>query len=350
MRILIVSDAWFPQINGVVRTIHTLCGELEKLGHTVRVFGPVRFRTLPCATYPEIRLALWPFRHLTRLVGQFNPQAIHIATEGPLGLAARRYCLKNRLPFTTAYHTRFPEYVFARFRFPLWITYRLLRWFHGRSSGIMVATPSIELVLREHGFRHIRRWSRGVDTALFHPRDKDFLPDRRPVALYVGRVAIEKNIEAFLKLDFPGTKIVVGDGPQLAHLKRKYPAARFTGAKTGEELAAHYAAADVFVFPSRTDTFGLTLLESLASGVPVAAYPVPGPLDVIAPEVGCLDEDLAVAVHGALSLSPKACRAYAVKFSWENCARQFLGNLQIFGAPRAGKALNHAAGQLPISS
>lgn len=283
------------------------------------------------------------------LIDQFGPHAIHITTEGPLGLAARRYCLKNRLPFTTAYHTRFPEYVYARFRFPIWLTYRMLRWFHGPSAGIMVATPSIELVLREHGFRHIRRWSRGVDTALFYPRDKDFLADRRPIALYVGRVAIEKNIEAFLKLDIAGTKYVVGDGPQLAHLKRKYPAVRFTGAKTGEDLASYYAAADVFVFPSRTDTFGLTLLESLASGMPVAAYPVPGPLDVIVADVGCLDEALSDAVREALTCSPKACRAYAVKFSWENCARQFLGHLRIFGPVGADSRVDDTAEQMPAS-
>lgn len=262
------------------------------------------------------------------MIDDFQPSAIHIATEGPLGLAARRHCLKQGYEFTTAFHTRFPEYVQARWRVPLSWTYRWLRWFHAPASGVMVATPAMEAVLRNRGFSNLKRWSRGVDTRLFQPRPKDFLSYPRPIALYVGRVAVEKNIRAFLDLDLPGTKVVIGDGPQRAALCRRYPDVRFLGAKNGEDLARHYAAADVFVFPSRTDTFGLVLLEAMASGVPVAAYPVEGPLDVVdGSGAGCLDWDLGRAVEGALAIAPESCRAHALTFSWESSARQFLSNL-----------------------
>lgn len=292
---------------------------------------PVGFRSVPCPTYPEIRLAIGARRKVEALIEQSRPCAIHIATEGPLGLAARGYCRARSIPFTTAYHTRFPEYIHARFRIPLALTYAYMRWFHGPSAGMMVATQGIEDELRQRGFSRIKRWTRGVDTDLFRPREKDFLPGPRPVMLYVGRVAVEKGIGDFLALDLPGTKYVIGDGPLLGTLRRKYPAVRFAGAKFGEDLARHYAAADVMVFPSRTDTFGLVLLEALASGVPVAAYPVPGPLDVIgdAP-VGALDRDLARAVKTALALSPSDCRSFAQRFSWKRSARQFLGNLNPF--------------------
>ncbi len=328
MRILIVTDAWFPQVNGVVRTLSTVANELRHMGHDVSVIGPHRFRTIPCPTYPDIQLAYDAGGKLPGMIEAYRPDAIHISTEGPLGFTARRYCRRKGHAFTTAYHTKFPEYIEARTRIPPSWTYRIMRWFHGAAERVMVSTGSIEAELRRNGFHNIVRWSRGVDTALFRPRDKSFFADPRPIALYVGRVAVEKNIGAFLDLPFEGSKIVVGDGPQLKLLRRRYPRVRFVGMKTGEDLARHYAASDVFVFPSRTDTFGLVLLEALASGIPVAAYPVAGPIDVIgdAP-VGCLDEDLAAAVATALTLSPTACREHALRFSWRNSAEQFLRNL-----------------------
>jgi len=331
MRILIVTDAWAPQINGVVRTLMRTRQELEGLGHAVRIVSPDLFANLPCPTYPEIRLAVLPGRRLPEMIDSFQPCAIHIATEGPLGQAARRYCLKRRLPFTTAYHTRFPEYIRARTKIPVSATYRLMRRFHRPSAGVMVATPSMEQELMSRGFRNIKRWSRGVDTDLFRPRDKNLLDLPRPIHLYVGRIAVEKNVEDFLRLDLPGSKLLVGDGPLLQDLRRQYPDARFVGAKVGEELAAHYAAADLFVFPSRTDTFGLVLLEALASGLPVAAYPVPGPLDIVdGTGIGVLDEDLATAVRRALAIPPERCRAIALGYSWRASAEQFLHNLQPF--------------------
>lgn len=331
MRVLVVSDAWYPQINGVVRTLDTLRQHLERGGTGVSVLSPERFRTLPCPSYPEIRLALPDPAIVDRWIDDFRPHAIHIATEGPLGLVTRWRCRRRSLPFTTSFHTRFPEYLQARWSVPLAFGYRWLRWFHAAATCVMVSTPTVEADLRARGFGNIGRWSRGVDMNLFRPRPKDFFPFPRPVSLYVGRVAVEKNVEDFLRLDLPGTKIVVGDGPQLAELRGRYPSVAFAGARSGEELARHYAAADVFVFPSRTDTFGLVLLEALASGVPVAAYPVAGPLDVVGDSgAGCLDEDLGVAVHRALSISPEACRRHAQTYSWENSARQFLENLRWF--------------------
>lgn len=335
MRILVVSDAWLPQINGVVRTLNTLKSELEKAGHQMVMVTPDRFRSIPCPTYAEIRLALFPARAMARMIAAAQPCAIHIATEGPLGWAARRYCLAHGLPFTTAYHTKFPEYIQARFRVPLGVSYAVMRRFHGKSSKVMVATQGIEDELLRRGFANIGRWSRGVDTALFHPLAHDakdpFAGLPRPIFLSVGRVAVEKNIQAFLDLDLPGSKVVVGDGPLLDELKRQHPEVHFTGAKFGDELARHYAAADVFVFPSRTDTFGLVLLEALASGLPVAAYPVPGPQDVIggAP-AGVLSEDLRAAALTALTIAPETARAHAVTFSWAACTRQFLDNLRPF--------------------
>lgn len=287
---------------------------------------------MPCPSYPEIRLALATPKTVARAIEAHEPDAIHIATEGPLGHLARRYCLRRRYPFTTSFHTLFPEYLHARWRLPIGWSYAALRRFHGAGACTMVATPSIETVLRHHGFGHIRRWSRGVDTALFRPRPKDFFAYPRPISLYVGRIAVEKSVEDFLSLDLPGTKVLVGDGPQRPELQRKYPAAVFLGVKRGEDLARHYAAADVFVFPSRTDTFGLVMLEALASGVPVAAYPVPGPLDVIDDNAGAgiLNANLRDAITGALTLDPAACRHHAEAYSWENSARQFLGNLVRF--------------------
>jgi glycosyltransferase involved in cell wall biosynthesis len=331
MRLVLVSDAWFPQVNGVVRTLDTVRRHLTDRGWQVLMVTPDRFRTVPCPTYPEIRLSVFASRKVAEIIDAARPSAIHIATEGPLGLAARRYCVRGNLPFTTAYHTRFPEYIQARIRLPVALTYRLLRWFHGRSSTVMVATNSVEADLRAAGFTRLRHWSRGVDTELFHPRDKGFLSAPRPISMYVGRVAVEKNLEAFLSLDLPGTKYVVGDGPQRRELQAKYPDARFSGVREGEDLAAHLAAADVFVFPSRTDTFGMVMLEALASGVPIAAYPVAGPLDVIDQSgAGILDGDLKCAVERALQIPAQVCRDHALKFSWDRAVDQFVSNLDIF--------------------
>jgi len=329
MRLLIVSDAWLPQINGVVRTLSRVKEELERLDHEVHVISPDLFSTIPCPSYPEIRLSLAPGRKLTRLVDHLAPEAIHIATEGPLGHAARRYCLRRGLQFTTSFHTRFPEYVSARLGLPPAVGYAVLRRFHRPSSAVMTATVSLRHELKRRGFRNLRAWSRGVDTDLFRPGPKDLYDLPRPIFINVGRVAVEKNLTAFLDLDLPGSKLVVGGGPQLPALKRRYPNVHFTGTKTGSDLARHYAAGDVFVFPSRTDTFGLVLLEALASGLPVAAYPVPGPLDVIGGTgTGCLSENLADAAIRALNIPTQRCRTQALRHSWKACAEQFLDSLQ----------------------
>jgi glycosyltransferase involved in cell wall biosynthesis len=328
MRLALVTDAWQPQMNGVVRTLMRTCDELRSMGHEIAVVSPDQFNGFPCPTYPEIKLALLPRRKIARMLEAFRPQAIHIATEGPLGHAARGHCLVRRLPFTTAYHTRFPEYVQARFSVPVALSYLWLRRFHQPARSVMVATPSIEEDLAARGFHNIRRWSRGVDTELFRPREKGLLDLPRPIHLFVGRVAVEKNIEAFLALDLPGSQVVIGDGPQLEQLQRRFPKAHFLGRKGGEDLARHYAAADVFVFPSLTDTFGLVILEALASGVPVAAFPVPGPKDIITGNgAGALDLDLRRAVDRALALPAQRCREIAEQFSWRAATEQFLGNL-----------------------
>jgi glycosyltransferase involved in cell wall biosynthesis len=329
MRILIATDAWAPQVNGVVRTLETLGVQLGRLGHDVRFVTPEGFRTVPMPTYPEIKLALFARRAVGRIIDEFKPEAIHIATEGPLGLATRRNCMRRGISFTTSFHTRFPEYIHARFGVPTSWSYAGLRWFHGPATAVMVATKTLERDLAARGFQNLRMWSRGVDVELFKPGDKDWLDLPRPVFLYVGRVAIEKSVEEFLKLDLPGSKLVVGDGPQLGELRTRYPAVRFVGPKFGPELARHYAASDVFVFPSRTDTFGLVVLEALASGLPVAAHPVQGPIDIIGSNhaVGALSEDLGAAARQAMRLSPQACRLFATSFSWEACTRQFLTHL-----------------------
>jgi glycosyltransferase involved in cell wall biosynthesis len=328
MRIAIVTDAWHPQINGVVMTLTHTRDELARLGHEVLMLTPQDFATVPCPTYPEIRLALFPGRALARRLDAFTPEGLHIATEGPLGLAARSWALRNNFPFTTSFHTRFPEYVRLRTGIPASVTYALIRRFHRSARTVMVATPTLRKELAGRGFERLGIWSRGVDTELFRPRPKEFLDAPRPIFTFVGRVAVEKNIEAFLRLGLPGTKYVVGDGPDLESLRAKYPEVRFTGYKVGEELARHVAAADVFVFPSRTDTFGLVLIEALACGVPVAAYPVQGPIDIIENGVtGCLDEDLGAAARSALALDPERCRAAALKYTWAECTQQFLGHL-----------------------
>jgi glycosyltransferase involved in cell wall biosynthesis len=297
-------------------------------GHEMHVLSPEGFRTMPMPTYPEIPLALFPAREVTRRFREFDPQAVHIATEGPLGSTARAYCLRHGLAFTTAYHTCFPEYVKPRFGVPLSWTYAWLRRFHAPSSGVLVATNAIRDLLEARGFRNIVPWSRGVDTRLFMPMAHRASDLRRPIFLYVGRVAVEKNIAAFLSLDLPGTKVVVGDGPQRAELERRFPDVVFVGFKQGVELAGFYQRADVFVFPSRTDTFGLVLAEAMACGTPVAAYPVRGPIDVVTdPAAGVLDTDLQTAALRALELDRARVRRFAERFSWETSSRQFLDHL-----------------------
>jgi len=329
LRIAIVSDAWRPQINGVVRTIETIVKLLQAEGHEVEVFGPDRFRTLPCPTYPEIRLSLFPAARLNHMLKLFAPDAIHLVTEGPLGWAARSFCLSRNIPFTTAYHTRFPEYVHARIRLPLSWSYAFVRRFHAPSAAVLVVAQSIRDELAARGFKNLVPWSRGVDIAAFRPQPREELADGRPIWLYAGRLAIEKNIKAFLDLDLPGTKWVVGGGPQMKELQRRYKTARFFGSVDTEELARRYAQADCFVFPSRTDTFGLVMVEALASGVPVAGYPVPGPLDVVtSPKVGALNEDLRTACLAAVGCEPAACRAHAETFTWAECAHQFRDTLR----------------------
>jgi glycosyltransferase involved in cell wall biosynthesis len=328
MKILLITDAWLPQVNGVVRTFRSVIDLLERRGCRFRVISPDLFPTFPLPTYPEIRLAWWVDHKISRTVKEFRPDAIHIAAEGTLGLAARNYCTIVGIPFTTSYATRFPEYVYARFRLPESATFRFLRWFHSSSSKVMVSTETLRGELLEKGFRNLVLWTRGVDTDLFRPRTDTLLEDPGPILMYVGRVAVEKNIRAFLDLDSPGTKYVVGNGPQLEELRGLYPGVRFVGMKHGAVLGRYYASADVLVFPSRTDTFGLVILEALACGVPVAAYPVPGPLDVLGDSAaGAMDDDLGQAVRKAVTIPPSICRAHAVKFTWKKAAESFLENL-----------------------
>jgi glycosyltransferase involved in cell wall biosynthesis len=338
MRILIATDAWHPQVNGVVRTYERLTEQLASLGVELSVLAPHEFRTVPCPTYPEIRLAVPGFRRVAQRFQAFRPEAVHIATEGPIGWMARRYCRARRLPFTTSFHTRFPEYLAQRFALPATWTTAVLRRFHNAGSGLMVATPSLARELEANGFERVLPWTRGVDTALFRPRPVRLFGEG-PVFLYVGRIATEKNITAFLDLDLPGRKVVVGGGPQLEELRARYPGVLFAGKKTGEELAQSYASADVLVFPSRTDTFGMVLLEAMASGLPVAAFPVTGPIDVVKPgETGVLSEDLRQAALNALSLDRARVRARAQDFSWENTARLFLANITSACLKEPGRA------------
>jgi glycosyltransferase involved in cell wall biosynthesis len=331
--ILFISDAWHPQINGVVRTIEMTAAELQSRGYRVSVLGPGDFPSVPMPHYPEIRLAL-PLRNsVARRIEALAPDAIHIPSEGPLGWAARYYCRRRGLKFTTSYQTQLPEYV-SKYAppVPVGLPYAVLRRFHAAAAAVMVATPSVEKVLLERGFGNLCRWSRGVDTALFRPRPRPVRDPANPIMLSVGRLAVEKNLDAFLSLDLPGTKVVVGDGPERKRLEKTYPLVQFRGALAGEKLAEAYARADVFVFPSCTDTFGLVLLEALSSGVPVAAYPVPGPLDVLAGQdpaapVGAMRENLGEAIQAALSLDPAACRAYALQHGWVAATDQFLAHL-----------------------
>jgi 1,2-diacylglycerol 3-alpha-glucosyltransferase/glucuronosyltransferase len=329
MRVLVATDAWHPQVNGVVRTYERLAVEASKLGFEISFLAPSDFRTLPCPTYPEIRLALAGPRAVAAHIEKARPDFIHIATEGAIGLMTRRYCRKTKWPFTTSYHTRFPEYVSARLPVPESWCYALQRRFHNGAAGTFVATQSVENDLKARGFERLMRWSRGVDTELFRPR-KVRRFGKKPVFLYVGRMAVEKNVKAFLDVDLPGRKVLVGGGPQAAELEQRYPHALFTGPMGGEDLALAYASADVFVFPSLTDTFGLVLLEALASGVPVAAFPASGPMDVLSePDVGVMDWDLRAALLHALTLDRHAARAHALRYSWENSAKQFIDNVLI---------------------
>lgn len=330
-RITIVTDAWHPQINGVVRSIENTNRELERMGVDVRMVTPQNFWNVPCPTYREIRLSVASFRRVAAEIVKSQPSYVHIATEGPLGIMARRWCIRNRMPFSSSYHTRFPEYIAARFPIPESWLYAFIRWFHNGGGGCMVATETLEKELTQRGIRNLRRWSRGIDTTQFHPRPREEQPFGlpRPIFMTVGRIAVEKNLPAFLDLDLPGSKVVVGDGPARDELARQYPDVLFTGMRTGQDLAAAYAQADVFVFPSRTDTFGNTILEALASGVPVAAFPVMGPVDILGANrrAGILDEDLRKACIDALDCSSEAALALARTYSWEASSRQFLENV-----------------------
>lgn len=327
MRILVATDAWHPQVNGVVRTLTMMAEAAKAFGVEVSFLTPQYFRTFALPSYRDLRLALPYQAKIARLIAEARPDNIHVATEGPIGLSVRRYCRKRGVPFTTSFHTRFPEYISARLPVPeLWI-WEVLRRFHGASQAVMAATPALAGELRARGFGNVVLWPRGVDAGQFHPRPVDLgLP--RPVFLCVGRVAVEKNLEAFLDLDLPGTKVVVGDGPALMTLARNYPQTVFLGARRGEALAETYAAADAFVFPSKTDTYGLVVLEALASGLPVAAFPVTGPRDVIgAAPVGALNDDLRAACLAALAISPRACLEFAGKHTWAASARAFVDNI-----------------------
>jgi glycosyltransferase involved in cell wall biosynthesis len=348
MKVLVATDAWHPQVNGVVQTLAMMSHATKALGVEMAFLTPQSFRTVAMPGYPGIRLALPRPATIARLIEEANADAIHIATEGPIGMLVRRYCRRHGVAVSSSFHTRFPEYVSARLPVPESWVWAMLRWFHSLSGSVMAATPPLVQELSERGFANVRIWPRGVDAKLFRPRSID-LCFPRPLFLSVGRLAVEKNLEAFLDLELPGTKVVVGDGPQRASLQRRYRDAVFLGEQFGEQLAETYAAADVFVFPSKTDTFGLVLLEALASGVPVAAFPVTGPRDVIgnAP-VGVLHDDLREACLAALRLSREDCRAFALERSWEASAQAFLNNIHnaargLTGGPEPVAASNHVS-------
>ena len=336
LKVVIATDAWKPQVNGVVRSLATLGEILESYGNEVLYITPNDFHSVPTPSYPEIRLSILPNRKVAKLINQFKPDAIHIATEGPIGRATRRFCKRRRYPFTTSFHTRFAEYVHERWRVPINWGYAVLRDFHKSGETMMVATTGMKSEMEARGFKNIKLWARGVDLELFKLGDKTVLDHYgRPVFLYVGRIAVEKSIEDFLQLDLPGSKVVVGDGPQREELEAKYPEVNFVGAQEGEDLVRYFQGADVFVFPSKTDTFGLVNVEALACGVPVAAYPVRGPLEILegAP-AGCghMDDDLRKACLTALeNRDASACCEHAKNFSWEAATRQFIANLEIPG-------------------
>lgn len=326
MKIIIVTDAWEPQVNGVVRTLTQTRDYLIKFGHHVEMITPESFHTIPCPTYPSIPLALFPGRKIAKMLEASRADAVHIATEGTLGMAARRWCIRNKVKFTTSYHTQFPEYISLRAPIPLSWSYAWLRRFHGKAERTLVPTVSQQQRLQQRGFKNVVVWGRGVDTEIFTPNEAIAVDLPKPLFVNMGRVAIEKNIEAFLELDLPGSKMVIGDGPDRAALQAKYPKVKFVGAKFGKELASWVAAADVFVFPSKTDTFGLVILEAMACGVPVAAYPVTGPMDIIEEGVtGCLDESLQQAALAALAVDARNCVNFANNNSWKACSRVFEG-------------------------
>lgn len=331
LKIAIVSDAYFPHVSGVATTIRATARELEKRGHTVRIISVADFtRTVPLPGYPEIKLVPFAGRRLARMLDALKPDAIHISVEGPLGLAARSYCLKRKLPFTTAYHTRFPEYVHVRVGIPVSWTYAFLRWFHGPSKNVLVASHALIGELKERGIPNTTYWPRGVDIELFNPANPTKLESEKPIFMYMGRVAVEKNLEAFLSLDLPGTKYVVGDGPARKKLEVKYPNAIFTGYKFGEELASHLAAADVFVFSSLTDTLGLVMLEANACGVPVASFYSQASCTVVTEGVnGVLSDDLKQACLGALRLDRARVRDHALNNGWSESAEFFLKHLAV---------------------
>jgi glycosyltransferase involved in cell wall biosynthesis len=346
VKLALVSDAWIPQVNGVTRTLAALQKGLTALGHKVVPLTPDLFRTLRCPSDAEVRLAVGARGRVTRLLAALAPDAIHIATEGPLGLAARGYCIERGLRFTTAYHTKYPEYLRARFHIPVSWTYPALRRFHRPSSAIMVATETVRRELAAQGFYPVVVWTRGVDVGLFRPGCPPALDLPRPVFLYVGRVAAEKGLPEFLELDLPGSKLVVGDGHLLPEMKRRYPMVHFAGRQEGEALVRHYASADVFVLPSRTETFGLVLLEALACGLPVAALPVPGPLDVIdGSGAGVLDWDLRAAALAALEIPRETCRSHAIRFDWRISTEQFLRHVVPVTAPALASAGGAARGR-----
>lgn len=350
MKIVIATDAWDPQTNGVVTTLKATIDTLQSWGHEIRVISPQGMFTIPCPSYPEIRLAIAPGRYIARELGGFRPHAIHVATEGPIGLAMRRYCRRHGLPFTTSYHTRYPEYLRARWPIPIGVSYAWLRRFHGSAARTFVSNESLRAQLAGKGFEHLHIWQRGVNLERFRP-DAGPVPAElsgvpRPIMAYMGRVAVEKNLEAFLRLDVPGTKVLIGNGPQRAELAERYPQAMLVGYRFGDELAAMLGAADVFVFPSLTDTFGLAMIEALACGVPVAAFPVPGPLDVIEPGVtGVLHDDLANAIRSALKLDRRLCAERAATYTWGAATEQFLAGLEpVPASTRSGLAVpRHSA-------
>jgi glycosyltransferase involved in cell wall biosynthesis len=349
MRILIATDAWLPQVNGVVRTLTSLARSASALGAEVSFLTPEGFPSLALPTYPGLRVALPNRREIAARVEAASPDAIHIATEGPIGWAVRAYCRRRKLAFTTSYTTRFPEYIAVRSIVPATLSYAVLRHFHAAGAMTMVATSSLRQELGARGFKRLGSWTRGVDTDLFRPDDAAELDLPRPIFMTMGRVAVEKNLEAFLALNLPGSKVVIGDGPQKAELQRRYPKVRFLGEKTGQDLTSHLAAADVFVFPSLTDTFGVVQLEALACGTPVAAFPVTGPLDVIADHpVGALDTDLRSACIRALGVSRETCRNFALERSWENSARQFIGNLTALQPSRSLQPALRMAGRSAV--
>ncbi|GGB70192.1 glycosyltransferase family 4 protein [Blastomonas aquatica] len=338
MKIAIVTDAWAPQVNGVVRTLSAVTARLRALGHDVLVISPDQYTSIPCPSYPEIRLALVTRHGVGARLDDFAPDAVHIATEGPLGIAARRFCLDHGYPFTTAYHTQFPDYLARRTGLPAAMFWPFIRWFHAPAAGILVSTETVRQQLREQGLRQVLHWGRGVDLDCFSPSAPPPAVYARlpgPIQLYVGRVAVEKNIEAFLASDHPGSKVVVGDGPAREALARAYPDAHFVGAQSGAALAGFYAGADVFVFPSRTDTFGLVMIEAMACGTPVAAYPVSGPLDVLTAQSGVMDDDLTHAIAGALTLDRQTCTTAGRSFTWEASTGQFLSALVPITGPVA---------------